>query len=245
MLPAKVTKSNKDQSSAKSLNRHQSAHKSSLTQTTGAAILSGTCNLRKNPAAFPLPRKRTSVASLSLHSVLRPASGQGTKPRAPARAEGATGRVTSELLQQSSPTREESTCLSGMGTSSESQNGSGWKGPLWVTQSNPLPKQGHPEQAAQHRVQAGLEYLQRRRLHSLPGQPGPGLRHPQREEVLPPVQKQEPEFGCPRLCSPGGTRLGVGLRALPTRGCADAGSDLGTSAGGGHAPGLRPGMSPS
>jgi len=27
----------------------------------------------------------------------------------------------------------------------ESQNGWGWKGPLWVTQSNPLPKQGHPE----------------------------------------------------------------------------------------------------
>ena len=26
-----------------------------------------------------------------------------------------------------------------------------------------LPKQGHPEQAAQHRGQAGLEYLQRRR----------------------------------------------------------------------------------
>jgi len=47
----------------------------------------------------------------------------------------------------------------------------------------PLPKQGHPEQAAQHRVQVGLEYLQRRRLHNLPGQPGPGLRHPQREEV--------------------------------------------------------------
>ena len=46
----------------------------------------------------------------------------------------------------------------------------------------PLPKQGHPEQAAQHRLQAGLEYLQRRRLHSLPGQPGPGLHHPQSEE---------------------------------------------------------------
>jgi len=30
-----------------------------------------------------------------------------------------------------------------------------------------LPKQGHPEQAAQDLVQAGLEYLQRRRLHSL------------------------------------------------------------------------------
>ena len=59
----------------------------------------------------------------------------------------------------------------------ESQNVRGWQGPLWVTQPNPLPKQGHPEQAAQHRVQAGLEYLQRRRLHSLPGQPGPVLRH--------------------------------------------------------------------
>jgi len=67
----------------------------------------------------------------------------------------------------------------------ESQNVRGWKGPLWVTQSNPLPKQGHPEQVAQHRVQAGLEYLQRRRLHSLPGQPGPEFCHPQREEVLP------------------------------------------------------------
>jgi len=55
-----------------------------------------------------------------------------------------------------------------------------WKGPLWVTQPNPLPKQGHPQQAAEHHVQGGLEYLQRRRLHSLPGQPGPGLRqtHP-------------------------------------------------------------------
>jgi len=28
----------------------------------------------------------------------------------------------------------------------ESQNVRGWKGPLWVTQSNPLPKQGHPGQ---------------------------------------------------------------------------------------------------
>ena len=74
----------------------------------------------------------------------------------------------------------------------ESQNGGGWQDPLWVTQPNPLPKQGHPEQAAQHRSQAGLEYLQRRRLHSLPGQPGPGLRHPQKEEVLPRVQLELP-----------------------------------------------------
>ena len=76
----------------------------------------------------------------------------------------------------------------------ESQNVRGWKGPLWVTQSNPLPKQGHPEQGAQHRGQAGLEYLQRRRLHSPSGQPGPGLRHPQREEVLTRVQLEFPRL---------------------------------------------------
>jgi len=39
----------------------------------------------------------------------------------------------------------------------------------------PLPKQGHPEQAAQDRVQVGFKYLQRRRLHNLPGQPDPVL----------------------------------------------------------------------
>jgi len=33
----------------------------------------------------------------------------------------------------------------------------------------PLPKQGHLQQAAQDLVQAGLEYLQRRRLHNLLG----------------------------------------------------------------------------
>ena len=36
-----------------------------------------------------------------------------------------------------------------------------------------LPKQGHPQQAAQDLVQAGLEYLQRRRLNNLSGQPVP------------------------------------------------------------------------
>ena len=54
------------------------------------------------------------------------------------------------------------------------------------------PKQGHLQQAAQDLVQAGLEYLQRRRLHSLPGKPVPGLHHPQREEVLPHVQTELP-----------------------------------------------------
>jgi len=43
-----------------------------------------------------------------------------------------------------------------------------------------LPKQGHLQQAAEDLVQVGLDYLQRRRLHSLPGQPVPVLRHPQR-----------------------------------------------------------------
>ena len=54
-----------------------------------------------------------------------------------------------------------------------------------------LPKQGHLQQAAEDLVQAGHEYLQRRRLHNLPGQPVPGLRHPQRE-VLPHVQTELP-----------------------------------------------------
>jgi len=56
----------------------------------------------------------------------------------------------------------------------------------------PLPKEGHLQQAAQDLVQVGLEYLQRRRLHNLPGQPVAGLRHPQREEVLPHVQTELP-----------------------------------------------------
>jgi len=56
----------------------------------------------------------------------------------------------------------------------------------------PLPKQGHLQQAAQDLVQAGLEYLQGRRIHSLPGQPVPVLRHPQREDVLPHVQTELP-----------------------------------------------------
>jgi len=57
---------------------------------------------------------------------------------------------------------------------------------------NPLPKQGHLQQAAQDLVQACLEYLQRKRLHNVPGQPVPVLRHPQSEEVLPSVQLELP-----------------------------------------------------
>jgi len=58
--------------------------------------------------------------------------------------------------------------------------------------STPLLKQGHLEQAAQDLVQAGLEYLQRSRIHNLPGQPVAVLHHPQREEVLPHVQVELP-----------------------------------------------------
>ena len=56
----------------------------------------------------------------------------------------------------------------------------------------PLLKQGHLEQAAQDVVQADLEYLQRRRLYNLSGQPVPVLCHPQSEEVLPHVQTELP-----------------------------------------------------
>ena len=53
----------------------------------------------------------------------------------------------------------------------------------------PLLKQGHLQQAAQDLVQAGLEYLQRRRIRNLPGQLVPVLCHPPREEVLPHVNR--------------------------------------------------------
>jgi len=41
-------------------------------------------------------------------------------------------------------------------------------------------------------VQAGLEYLQRRRIYNLSGQPDPVLCHPQSAEVLPHVQLELP-----------------------------------------------------
>jgi len=57
-----------------------------------------------------------------------------------------------------------------------------------------LLKQGHLQQAAQGLVQVGLEYLQRRTLHNLPGfHPVPVLHHPQRE-VLSHVQIELPKL---------------------------------------------------
>ena len=61
-----------------------------------------------------------------------------------------------------------------------------------LSSPTPLPKQSHLEQVEQDLVQAGLEYRQRRRLHNLPGQPVPGLRHSHSEEVLPHVQTELP-----------------------------------------------------
>jgi len=62
---------------------------------------------------------------------------------------------------------------------------------LWRSLSpTPLPKQGHLQQSARDLVQAGLQYLQRRRLHNPSRQPVPVLRHPQREEVLPHVHTE-------------------------------------------------------
>jgi len=63
---------------------------------------------------------------------------------------------------------------------------------LWGSSSpTPLPKQGHLQQAAQDFVQAGLEYLQRGRLHNLPGQPVPVLCRPQ-SKVLARDQPEHP-----------------------------------------------------
>ena len=55
----------------------------------------------------------------------------------------------------------------------------------WSSSPNPLPKQ-----AAQDLMQAGFEYLQRRRSHNLSGQPVPVLHHPQSKEVFPHVQME-------------------------------------------------------
>jgi len=57
---------------------------------------------------------------------------------------------------------------------------------------SPLPKQGHLEQASQDLVQVGFEYLQRRRLHNLPGQSVPVVRQPQSKKGLPHVQLELP-----------------------------------------------------
>ena len=91
----------------------------------------------------------------------------------------------------------------------ESQNGTG-RDLCGSSGPTPLPKQGHLEQLPQDPIHAGFEYLQRRRIHSLSGQPIPVLRHPQSEEVLPHVQTELPLLQfvpvapCPGYSSPAG-----------------------------------------
>ena len=65
-----------------------------------------------------------------------------------------------------------------MVTITQSQNCRGRKRSLEIIESNsPLCSTGSIQQAAQVGIQLGLEYLQGRRIHSLPGQPVPVLRH--------------------------------------------------------------------
>lgn len=52
----------------------------------------------------------------------------------------------------------------------ESQNGWGGQGSLEITQSSPLPWQGHLEQVTQECIQEGLGFLHTGRLQALPGQ---------------------------------------------------------------------------
>jgi len=61
---------------------------------------------------------------------------------------------------------------------------------LWSSPSPSLPKLVQLKQAAHDCVQEGFEYLQRRRIHNLPGQTVPVHCHLQTEEVLPHVQTE-------------------------------------------------------
>ena len=54
---------------------------------------------------------------------------------------------------------------------------SGLAGPSGGPPAQPPAQAGSPRAGGTAPRPGGLEYLQRRRLHSLPGQPGPGLRH--------------------------------------------------------------------
>lgn len=74
-------------------------------------------------------------------------------------------------------------CSTSLKEFTESQ--AGWGGRALWRSSKPLLEQVHREQFAQDCVQACFEYLQRKRLHSLSGQPAMGLCHPHSKAVFP------------------------------------------------------------
>ena len=76
----------------------------------------------------------------------------------------------------------------------ESQNCGGWKGPQEIIESKPPAKAGSLQYFAQVGIQTGLEYLQRRRLHSLSGQPVPVVCQHYCKEVLLHVSTELPMF---------------------------------------------------
>ena len=66
-----------------------------------------------------------------------------------------------------------------------SQSCRGWRRPLEIIQFNCSAKAGTLQYLEQKSIQMGPEYLQRKRLHSLSGQPVPVPCHSHSKEVLP------------------------------------------------------------
>ena len=96
---------------------------------------------------FSSPRERSSLVQELTREAIQAASAAAADSSAGSVAQhqlpGQIQRTFKVLLRSSEIKPSGQHFLKG-----ESQHGRGWQGPLWVTQSNPLPKQGHPEQAA-------------------------------------------------------------------------------------------------
>ena len=66
----------------------------------------------------------------------------------------------------------------------------GWKGLQDTIESNPSAKAGALQWVTQVGIQRDLEYLHRRTLHNISGQPVPVLHHTYCKEVLPHVSME-------------------------------------------------------
>lgn len=97
LLPVKVLKGKKAPRSAKSLNGQQAAHKSHAAQSNGAAVLSGTGNLRENPAAFPCQENAPLLPHCQCKALCRQPAGRGPRPES-LPEQGEQGKATCELL---------------------------------------------------------------------------------------------------------------------------------------------------